>query len=133
MLYQMPALAGYGGWWELHESEAQALAEPTARLLRRMSPKAQETFSRFFDPIALVFTAVVITVPRIQQTQGAIMAARLKMETQGRLSRGLSQPTQRGNGSTAQQDVVRNPGSAVDSDRTPGSDRSNQPVKDAFD
>lgn len=82
--YNVPALAGYGEWWRLHDKEANALAEPSTRIINRMTPQELELFSRFADPVALVIAAIAITGPRIGMTREYIQSREVERKTEAR-------------------------------------------------
>lgn len=82
--YNIPALVGYGEWWRLHDKEANALAEPSTRIINRMSPAELELFSRFADPIALVVAAIAITGPRIWMTREYMQSREVERTVEAR-------------------------------------------------
>jgi len=71
-----------GPHWALSDDEAKAIGEPLGRILARNLP--QSKVAEMSDPIALLLSLAVVTVPRVMIT----------IEQKGRASRGTNQRTE---------------------------------------
>lgn len=94
--FNLPHLWGWDDpenpWWPITDKEAEIFAGPSARIIARMTPKQQELFSRFADPIVLVVGLAGAVSWRAEMTRVYMKQIRIEREKEA-MRAGLSRGT----------------------------------------
>lgn len=94
--FNLPHLWGWDDpenpWWPITDKESKIFAGPSARMIARMTPKQQELFSRFADPIVLAVGLAGAVSWRAEMTRVYMKQIRIEREKEA-IRAGLSHGT----------------------------------------
>ena len=82
--FKVPALAGYGPFWELSDFEAKALSEPTARMVNSLDPALRVIVNKVADPLTVVGSLAVLVSARMEMTRSYMHELRIQREVEAR-------------------------------------------------
>lgn len=106
--FKVPALAGYGPFWELSEFEAKALSEPTARMVNNLDPALRVIVNKVADPLTVIGSLAVLVSARMEMTRSYMLELRIQREVEARRA-ALARASEERNPVTDRKHIQSNP------------------------
>jgi hypothetical protein len=129
--FKVPALAGYGPFWELSEFEAKALSEPTTRIVNNLDPALRAIVNKVADPLTVIGSLAVLVSARMEMTRSYMLELRIQRETEARRA-AIARSVEETNPRIVRGDVRQNPNGDNADGATPRVVERGPSTKDLF-